>query len=142
MDLALRIVGLAARVLLALGLVCLLLGGYLAWQTLSFDSAAVSVTGELVSYHEFQQDGEPRFRPRVRFETPDGTIHTVTGQLAYTGKRYPVGARLPVLYQEGTPGKARIATFFDNWLGATVAGVVGLLSLAGGLLVRRGHRAA
>jgi hypothetical protein len=142
MELALRIVGLAARALLALGLVCLLLGGYLAWQTLSFNSAAVSVTGEVVSYHEFQQDGAARFRPRVRFETPDGSIHTVTGQMAYTGKRYPVGKALPVVYQDGTPGKARIATFYDNWLGAAVAGVVGVLSLAGGLLVRRGRRTA
>ncbi len=141
MELALRIVGLAARVLLALGLACLLLGGYLAWQTLSFNSAAVPVTGEVVSYHEYLQDGEPRFRPRVRFRTADGSIHTVTGQMAYTARRYPVGTALPVLYQEGTPGEARIATFFDNWLGATAAGVVGLLSLAGGVLVRRGRTA-
>jgi hypothetical protein len=142
MELALRIVGLAARALLALGLVCLLLGGYLAWQTLSFNTAAVAVTGEVVSYHEYLDDGEQRFRPRVRFKTPDGSIHTVTGQMAYTGKRYAVGSELPVVYQDGTPGKARIATFFDNWLGATVAAVVGLLSLGGGMLVRRGRRAA
>ena len=36
MQLAVRIVGLAARLLLALGLVCLLLGGYLAWQSQGF----------------------------------------------------------------------------------------------------------
>lgn len=142
MDLALRIVGLAARALLALGLVCLLLGGYLAWRTLAFNSSAVPVTGRVVSYHEYQDDGAPRFRPRVRFETGDGAIYTVTGQMAYTSKRYAVGADLPLLYQKGAPGQARIATFFDNWLGATVAGVVGVLSLVGGMLVRRGRRDA
>jgi hypothetical protein len=142
LDLAHRIVGLAARALMALGLACLLLGGYLAWRTLAFNSSAESVTGRVVSYHEFQDDGETRYRPRVRFETRDGSIHTITGQMAYTTRRYAEGAELPVVFQDGEPGKARIATFFDNWLGATAAAVVGLLSLAGGLLVRRGQRAA
>ena len=36
MQLAFRILDLAARLLLALGVGCLLLGGYLAWRTLSF----------------------------------------------------------------------------------------------------------
>jgi hypothetical protein len=142
LDLALRIVGLAARLLLALGLVCLLLGGYLAWRTLAFNPSAVAVTARVVSYHEYQDDGERRFRPRVRFETSDGAIHTVTGQMGYTSRRYAEGAELPVLYPEGAPGEARIATFLDNWLGATVAAVVGALSLAGGMLVRRSHRVA
>lgn len=142
MDLALRIVELAARVLMALGLGCLLLGGYLAWRTLAFSSSAESVTGRVVSYHEVQDNGETRFRPRVRFETRDGSIHTITGQMAYTSRRYAEGAELPVLFQEGDPGKARIATFFDNWLGAMVATVVGVLSFAGGILVRRGRAAA
>jgi hypothetical protein len=142
LDLALRIVGLAARVLMALGLGCLLLGGYLAWRTLAFSSSAEAVTGKVVSYHEFQDDGKARYRPRVRFQTRDGSIHTITGQMAYTSRRYAEGAELPVLFQDGEPGKARIATFFDNWLGATIAVMVGLLSIAGGILVRRGSRAA
>jgi hypothetical protein len=141
LDLAFRIVGLAARALVALGLVCLLLGGYLAWRTLAFNSSAVSVTGRVVSYHEYRDDGETRFRPRVRFETADGSIHIVTGQMAHTHRRYAEGTELPVLFHEDAPGKARIATFRDNWLGATAAVAVGVLSLAGGMLVRRGRPA-
>lgn len=140
MDLAIRIVGLAARLLVALGLGCLLLAGYLAWQTMTFASNAVAATGTVVSYHERIQDGEKRFRPRVRFQTADGSIHTMVGQMLYTGHRYPVGTEVPVLYQAGTPGEARINTFFDNWLGVTIAAAVGVLSLLGGLFVRRTSR--
>lgn len=137
MQLALRIVGLAARLLLALGLVCLLLGGYLAWQTLSFSANALTVTGRVVSYHELIDGGEKRYRPRVRFKTPDGGIHTIAGQMAYTSRRYALGTELPVVYRQERPTEARLATFVDNWLGASIAAGVGIVSLVAGWLVRR-----
>lgn len=140
MQLALRIVAIAARLLMALGLICLLLGGYLSWQTLSFASGAERAIGKVVSYHEYREDGEPRFRPRVRFVTPGGNIHTVAGQMGYTGKRYDVGTELPVVYKPEKPESARIATFVDNWLGATVAWVVGGLCLVAGFFVGRSVR--
>lgn len=142
MELAFRIVGLAARLLMALGLGCLLLAGYLAWQTMNFASNAVPATGEVVSYFESQEDGETRYRPRVRFTTPDGSIHNnVAGRMPYTVKRYPVGTQLRVLYQDGSPGETRIDNFFENWLPSTIAAVIGLLSIAGGMFVRRSNRA-
>jgi hypothetical protein len=142
MQLALRIVQLSGRLLSALGLVCLLLGAYLAWQTLSFNANAATVTGRVVSYHEHQEGGQKSYRPRVRFKTPEGSIHTVAGQMAYTSQRYPLGAELPVVYQPAEPTKARIATFMDNWLGAAIAGGVGVISLLAGLLVRRSRSVA
>jgi hypothetical protein len=38
--------------------------------------------------------------------------------------------------------KVRIATFFDNWLGASIAAGVGLVSMVGGILVRRSLKRA
>lgn len=142
MQLAVRIVGLAARLLLALGLVCLLLGGYLAWQSLSFASTAVKTTGTVVSYFQHEVDGSTRHRPRVRFETTNGDIYTVAGQMDYTSARIPVGTQVPVQYQPAEPMKIRIATFFDNWLGATLAAAIGVLAMAGGLFVRRSLKRA
>ena len=142
MQLAVRLVGLAARLLLALGLGCLLLGGYLGWQSLSFESTAVSTTGTVVSYHETTQDGRTRYRPRVRYTTVRGDINTVAGQMDYTSPRIPVGTEVPVHYQENETTKMRIATFFDNWLGASVATGVGLLTFLGGFFVRRQMRHA
>jgi hypothetical protein len=142
MQLAVRLVGLAARLLLALGLGCLLLGGYLGWQSLSFESTAVRTTGTVVSYHETSRDGRTRYRPRVRYITQTGDINTVAGQMDYTSPRIPVGTEVPVHYQEADTTKMRIATFFDNWLGASVAAGVGVLTFIGGFFVRRQLRNA
>jgi hypothetical protein len=142
MQLAVRIVGLAARLLLALGLVCLLLGGWLAWQTTSFASTAISTTGRVVSYNETVEDGKPMYRPRVRYETHRGEINTVVGQMAYTSQRIPVGGTVPVMYQENDTMKMRVATFFDSWLGACVAAAIGVICFIGGIFVRRSLRRA
>lgn len=142
MQLAVRIVGLAARLLLALGLVCLLLGGYLAWQTVTFASTAVETTGTVVSYFEHEVEGSTRHRPRVRFQTANGDIYTVAGQMEYTSQRIPVGTQVPVQYQPAEPMKIRLATFFDNWLGATISLAVGLVAMAGGFFVRRSLKRA
>ena len=142
MQLAVRIVGLSARLLLALGIGCLLLGGYLAWQSISFSSTAVSATGTVVSYFEHDVDGKKRYRPRVRYTAESGDINTVAGQMDYTSQRIPVGSEVPVQYQPADPMKIRIATFFDNWLGAAIAAGVGLVSMVGGIFVRRSLKRA
>ncbi len=49
---AFKILDLAARLLLALGVGCLLLAGYLSWRTLTFSAGTERVTGEVVSYRE------------------------------------------------------------------------------------------
>ena len=52
---AFRILDLAARLLLALGVGCLLLAGYLSWRTLSFSAGTERATGEVVSYREISR---------------------------------------------------------------------------------------
>ena len=142
MQLAVRIVGLAARLLLALGIGCLLLGAYLAWQTLSFNSTAIRTMGTVAGYHEVDDNGQKRYRPRIRYTTHRGDINTVAGQMAYTSQRLPVGAEVPVVYQEADPLKMRLDTFFDGWLGACIAVIVGLVAFVGGTFVRRSLKRA
>ena len=137
---AFSVLDLAARLLLALGMGCLLLAGYLAWQTLSFARDAVGATGEVVGYFETHDAGKTYLRPRVRFRTASGEIVTITGQLAAGSKRFAEGDQVPVLYKVSKPTEARVATFTDNWLGACAAAVVGLVGMAGGFLVRRSVR--
>jgi len=138
MRTAFSILDFAARLLSALGVGCLLLGAYLAWTTLSFAREGVRTTGEVVSYIE---TAEGKFRPRVRFRTEAGSIVTTSGQLATASKRFEIGAQVPIIYNPEKPtDQARIALFTDNWLGATIALVVGVVGLAGGFLVRRSVR--
>ncbi len=131
---------LAARLLLALGAICLLLGAYLLSQTLDQTGGAVATTGAVVSYHEHADGDDVFYRPRVRFTTPSGDIYTVASRLASKTKRFEIGARVPLTYPPSDPSKARIATFTDNWLGSLVAGIVGVVCFAAGFLVRRAMR--
>jgi len=138
--LAFSILDLTARLLLALGVGCLLLGIYLAWQTISFANDAARTTGEVVSYHEIRDGNETRFRPRVRFRTETGDIVTISGQTPATSRRFELGTQVPVVYKLAKPTEARLATFTDSWLGACIAAVIGLVGAGGGFLVRRSVR--
>jgi hypothetical protein len=140
MRLAFSILDLAARLLLALGVGCLLLGGYLAWNTLSFARDGARATGEVVGYHENRDGDETKYRPRIRFRTANGEIVTVAGQLAASTRRFAVGTEVPMVYKVTKPTEARVGLFVDNWLGACIAVAIGMAGLAGGYLVRRSVR--
>lgn len=140
MRLAFRILDLAARLLFALGVGCLLLAGWLAWNTLSFARDAAKTTGEVVSYIENRDGDDVRYRARIRFRTEAGDIITTSGQLSAASKRFEIGTKVPVVYQRSKPTEARVALFVDNWLGATLATIIGVVGIAGGYLVRRSIR--
>ena len=135
-----RILDLAARLLLALGVGCLLLAGYLSSRTLIFSSGVERASGEVVSYREISDGDDTRHRPRIRFTTVTGEIVTFDGQFFTTTKRLAIGSQVPVVYQVRKPTEARVALFVDNWIGPCIAAAIGLAGVAGGLLVRRSVR--
>jgi len=137
---AFKILDLAARLLLALGVGCLLLAGYLAWHTLAFSSGTESATGEVVSYREIRDGDKTRLRPRIKFKTMSGEIVTVEGQFFTGTQRFAIGEKVPMVYRAAKPNEARVALFMDNWLGPCIAVFVGFTGLAGGFLVRRSVR--
>jgi uncharacterized protein DUF3592 len=137
---AFRILDLAARLLLALGVGCLLLAGFLAWRSLAFTKDTGQATGEVVSYHEVRDGDATRYRPRIRFKTATGEIISINGQLSWSSKRFEIGAQVPMVYKVADPMQARVELFVDNWLGPCIATVIGLVGFAGGLLVRRSVR--
>ena len=140
MQLAFGMLHLAAKLLLALGVGCLLLAAYLSWNTLEFARDTAAATGEVVSYRDIVDGKETRYSPRVRYKTAGGEIVTIDGQFATTSKRFTIGQQVPLRYKVATPTDARIALFTDNWLGPSVAAVIGLLGFAGGMLVRKQTR--
>jgi hypothetical protein len=138
--LAYRILGLAARLLLALGVVCILLGGYLLWRTQTLAGDVVRVNGTVVSYREIVDGDETRYRPRIRFTTEAGDIVSFDGQLATTTRRFSVGDEVPVVYPRSDTRQARLGSFADNWLGVIAATAIGLLCLVAGIFIRRATR--
>lgn len=134
---ALRILDLAARLLLALGVGCLLLAGYLSTRTLAFSKGVARATGEVVSYREIADGDRKLQRPRIRFTTETGEIVTMDGQFFTASRRLAIGQTVPVLYKSAKPMDARVALFVDNWIGPSIAVAIGLAGIAGGLLVRR-----
>jgi hypothetical protein len=140
MRLAFSILDLSARLLLALGVGCLLLGAYLSWNTLSFARDAQKASGEVVGYFENRDGDTVKYRPRIKFRTATGDIVTVSGQLSASSQRFAIGSQVPMVYQPAKPLEARVGLFVDNWLGACVAAVVGLVGMTGGFLVRRSVR--
>lgn len=134
---AYRILSLSARLLLALGVSCGLLGIYLVYQAQTFLEDSVRATAEVVSYREVRDGDEVRYRPRFRFETANGSIVAVEGQLATTTERFAIGEKIPIVYPISNPQKARVALFVDNWLGASVSLGVGVLALIAGIFIRR-----
>jgi hypothetical protein len=128
---------LSARLLLALGVSCGLLGLYLVHQAQSFLEDSVRTTGEVVSYREVRDGETVRYRPRFRFETANGSIVAVEGQLATTTERFAIGSKIPIVYPLANPQKARVALFVDNWLGPSVSLGVGVLAFLGGIFIRR-----
>ena len=137
---ALRILELAARLLLALGVGCLLLAGYLSTRTLAFSKGVERATGEVVSYRQIDEGDRKLQRPRIRFTTVTGEIVTMDGQFFTASKRFAIGQTVPVLYKSAKPMDARVALFVDNWIGPSIAAAIGLAGIAGGLLVRRSVR--
>ena len=135
--LAYRIMTLAARLLLALGVSCGLLGIYLVYQAQTFLEDSVRATAEVVSYREVRDGDTVRYRPRFRFETANGSIVAVEGQLVTTTERFAIGEKIPIVYPVSNPQKARVALFVDNWLGASVSLGVGVLALIAGIFIRR-----
>ena len=135
--LAYRIMTLAARLLLALGASCGLLGIYLVYQAQTFLEDSARASGEVVSYREVRDGDTTRYRPKFRFTTANGSIVSVEGQLATTTERFAIGEKIPIVYPVANPQKARVALFVDNWLGPSVSLGVGAIAFLGGMFIRR-----
>ncbi len=141
MRLAQGIVGVAGYGLAGVAAISLLLGGYLANNTLALDDDARVTTGTVVGHFESTADGKPRYAPRVAFTTASGERVEFRGQLSAPARRWVAGQTVPVRYLVSDPKTARVDSFVDNWLGASVALGLGLIAAVSAfVLVRSAKR--
>jgi hypothetical protein len=132
----LRIAGLA---LLGLAAASLALALWLARGTLAFTPGVERAEGRILTHRSAPAQGGGRvYTPLVEFTTAAGRPQVFAGQLSAGAPRFAVGATVPVLYPAADPARARIDLFVDNWLGPLAALLVGLATLAAGLVLRRG----
>lgn len=135
-GLSAAILRLAGYVLAGLAVASLMLGFWLAQRALLFADDVVRTTGIIVGYRETpRSDGATAFTPRIVFES-------TPGQLTTPSPRDPVGTAVPVRYQRGDPGGARVDRFVDNTLGPAVATRLGLLCALLAAVLTRGSRSA
>jgi hypothetical protein len=140
-SLSVAILRLAGYVLAGLAIASLLLGFWLAQRALLFADDVVCATGTIVGYRETPQgEGKVAFTPRIAFESAPGERTMVFGQLTTLSPRDPVGAEVPLRYQRGDPGGARVDRFVDNTLGPAVATALGLLCALLAAFLTRGGR--
>jgi hypothetical protein len=135
------ILRLAGYVLAGLAVASLLLGFWLAQRALLFAEDIVRTTGTVAGYRETPQgDGKVAFTARIAFESAPGERTIIFGQLTTFAPRDPVGAELPLRYQRGDPGGARVDRFVDNMLGPAIATTLGLLCALLAAFLTRGGR--
>ncbi len=135
------ILRLTGYVLAGLAIASLLLGFWLAQRALLFADDVVRTTGTVVGYRETPQGaGKVAFTARIAFESAPGERTMIFGQLTTFAPRDPVGAAVPLRYQRGDPGGARVDRFVDNALGPAVATTLGLLCALLAAFLTRGGR--
>lgn len=130
-----------------IGLLLLLAASLWAVNSARFLAAAVRVPGTVVRNviekpatselsRRNQRSTGPMYAPVVRYRTPGGEEQELTG-LGSGEPEYKEGQAVTVLLPGGQPGRARIASHQELWLGPIVVGIWGALFTGIGLLMTR-----
>ncbi|MCY1057654.1 DUF3592 domain-containing protein [Nannocystis sp. SCPEA4] len=123
----------------ALGVVLLAVGLGIAIVAGRAFTATERVEGQVVGLRQ----NEEAFAPDIAYTTRDGQARVFHSGVA-TSPPYPLGARVPIVYDPADPEWAALDTRGDRWLLPTIFGGTGgffLLLGALGLLQDRRHRA-
>ena len=111
----------------------LLAGGlWLLWARTALWFGGARATGEVVELRERMRSdrGEsPNFIPVVRFKDPAGVERQFQSRTGGDAKRWPVGTRVPVLFDALDPDKAEIAVPLHFWTAPLGVLLFGLLVL-------------
>jgi hypothetical protein len=117
-----------------------LLGGaiYLAHDTRQFVATASIANGEVIDLIESRDsDDDPVYRPRVRFQTPDGVVREFTSTVGSNPAGFYVGEGVDVMYDPRQPSDARIDTLFQLWFAPMLLAVMGTVFTAFGVFALR-----
>lgn len=117
------------------GFVCLCIAlGFLVHSAV-FVRTAMRAQGrvvELRAHHD--KNNEVTYSPVVSFRDMRGSEHLVESHFSSFPADHQVGESLPVLYRSEDPENAKVDVFMEIWGGAIIAGALGLIFGAAGLV--------
>jgi hypothetical protein len=130
------------------GLAILLVGlGLLAGAAIlvknqrEFRASALQAEGTVVDFATHRSDGKTMYTPVVQFTAADGRAIEISGSTSSSSPGYERGERVPVFYSANTPEQAQIDSFMENWFGALIISIFGVLGTSiGGALFAFGLR--
>ena len=129
-----RIIGGFVALLVGLGM---LWGSWaLAQSTLKFKAESVPTEGTVIDFETERStsDGKTKtmYKPVIEYTIADGRTLTFTSSSLSSSPSYDRGEKVPVLYSQVTPERARIDGFMDNWFGPLILGFFAvIITLAG-----------
>lgn len=114
-----------------IGLGMLLGAGFLFQHTREFVASAEEAQGEVIDLVRSRKrigsgmDQSATYKPVVQFSTNDGREVEFTSTTGSNPPAFTRGERVEVLYQPGTPERAKIASFFQLWGMPLIVGGIG-----------------
>jgi hypothetical protein len=99
-----------------------------------FVRTAIRTDGRVVQLQS-DQDDPTSFHTVFTFRDVHGQEQTLTSALASSPPEYNVGDTIQVLYQADSPRDAKVSNFFSLWGITFIAAVLGMLTLAFGMII-------
>ncbi len=124
------------------GVLMLLGAAFVVVRQTALINAGTATMGEVIALEPSSgSGGSTRYRPVVRFVTPQGQA-TIVGEVASSPPPHAVGDAVRVIYNPDRPSEALIDTFMERWFLPLMLGFLGSGTLgAGGIVLWRAGRA-
>jgi hypothetical protein len=107
----------AAAAFLIAGVVMMLFGGKIFYETVIFLRVAARAVGTVIRIAPSRNsDGQAMYLPIFEYRTNDGSAYQYISTVASNPPAYNVGETATILYHQRNPRHARIHSFTELWL--------------------------
>jgi hypothetical protein len=116
----------------AMGILVLCAGlcfGVFSWGT---THGGVRTNGVIT---DLRQNEHGYWFPEFAYQDERGIRQTVRSSIGDAPAVFKKGEEVPVIFQRGHPGSGVIATFGELWMGTIICGIVGIVTIGGGILL-------
>ena len=119
-----------AYALIGVGLLLLLIGGFVAREAMQFRLIAMKGQGTVIAI--LRVPGNDTYRPKVSYKAKNGQQVEFVSELGSDPPSFKVHDTVKVLYNPRNPAEAKIDNFWQQWFGTVLLIVAGLASFLTG----------